>query len=785
MNRTRNCSEKQRVLKQEFRKKTLMKDNWLAKTRNFFGRCLVSLTLMAGGLSLTSCEQPNLQQQTGVVNRSAITNEEGRATFELGEREYQFNFYDFETYSEIPNLLVLLSMKNGNGVYTTIDLEDRYFSRTGGVEPDESEGAFRVSNTVMQRRDPPCEITIRSLEHYTEGKLPQTLYEELYPENGSNEDIGNSTLAQQFHIPHGGERVELAELDDFLGILMDLSINEAVGQGIETTAIRASVLLGIKNARAVTGPIGLLLLEMDLCATWETISWAEYYRGLCYEETDTFQIWKVNNILQGIQDFSVPIEPLDVEINLLSNPVFVILPTERDEPNWDAPLASIDGRVFGAPIYGSILATLEHIPSRIPTLSHRTLDREFFLSASACESYNPTYELRVSTTSPGLGEPSTIFEALEGETYEIDYYLSTGDNGLYRSFFRDVGDGTCDRLSIAVSREEIPGYLNEEQCEGEQEGCFYVSDEVHRSWGDIDGEVILHGEGDLAVYTNITTGERHQIEGDSECAILLDRNSRISGNFITLNGGESGDDLNYYNLCIYNMQEGMLQLVDTGWNWDIDGNRVVIKRRRISETDQEVCQFRLIDVLSGEVTDIPFPDEYSDVDIHRNAVSNWAFQGSRLAAILTNMERESSLWYFDVDEGYWEQISNYREINEMSVPIQIFGDRIVFNDDAGGTQRGSIFVHSIVSGITSELPLYDYWPQTAETVHIWGNRIAFRDWSMEMIYTMDLSNGEVHLVATNGGWPQPILGISQYYLAYRSGDYESSNRLHACPLDEE
>lgn len=467
------------------------------------------LGLAVATATLCSCSSEKKQIEIvktneEVVTKSSITDENGRAVFKVDGKTFVLNVYDSEKLEPVHGLIVILSTKGDEGIYILLDPENRYFPRitdSGKYEQAKSflksDGVtdeFKVKNVVKEKKRTLCSPLFKNA---LQDKTPAAIFN------------NKKWLQDNFGDPVK-TKIPLKELNDVLGQL----IKFAVGEGIEGKITEAAVKLGTKfidtTGKKLIPIVGYALTAIDLCSILETHDWGAYYRSLCYEENDTFSIYR----LKGLNDLKIDVGPVSLGVE---TPLFIVLP-EKDNPNWLAPTAVIDGKVKVVegsfnPLTKNVY--LRHVDGKIPTIWYPVWYDvvkgygEFSFVASACENYNPTYDLKVATGWSGKN-PKTTMKVKEtkkdDKPYNVEFYIDCGCNEEdYKTFYADRdGDGFGDEKDIIVACQIIENTVDNNNDIDDNnasinpnavEECDGIDNNGDGKIDDIEKKIVLCGNG--------------------------------------------------------------------------------------------------------------------------------------------------------------------------------------------------------------------------------------------------------------------------------------------------
>lgn len=437
--------------------------------------CSFSLSFALGaGLASGGCTENDnrIPLPNTVVTQAALTDEDGHVSFNVRGNIFELNLSDSETGDAPPNLLVVLSAKNEGGLYYVTDPEEVFSTSIFGTTPAtgivEEEEPTIVSNVVVERRENVCNAPARFL---VSGMTPAGLFNEAQP------GVSDSILQKIFYPVMDGDgeraRFPLSHIDDAIKQTTELLVGEAISRGAETGAVIVNVHFALKISQRTfesASAVGNLLLLADACRASDTLAWADYYRGLCYEDEDEFEIWT----FLGFNNLAATIPLVDLEISALTNPVILILPVENpdhqaitEDGQWFAPTASIQGnveRIEANPLIRTVI--LEHSEGLLPSVQYSIPNRQdaesFFFVAGACGNYSPSYRLRAEVNNPYpvpyTASLSTNLSVSQDDQFSVTFLPEREcTDSDYLTYYAEA-DGQCNPFDITISCSEVPGY---------------------------------------------------------------------------------------------------------------------------------------------------------------------------------------------------------------------------------------------------------------------------------------------------------------------------------------
>jgi hypothetical protein len=425
---------------------------------------------IALSVALAGCTgHPDDQKPNTVVTQAALTDESGHVSFDLRGNTFELNLSDSENAQGASNLLVVLSATNEGGFYYVADPADRYSTMLLGTTPataiDKVEEPGKVSNVVIERKDTACN---RMANFFASGMTPSQLF---YHRDAFDDE--DNILQSNFGIIEDADNIPLSKLDNTLGLIL-----EGIKDNLTTNAIEGYVttILSIKIEmfKAAGGLPGWLMLLADICPIVDTQRWADYYRGLCYDDNDKFEIWKLGGFA------GLNLKDMGVDTTILANPVLLVLPVDKPDPQaitedgqWLAPTASIGGRfheVDGNPLTST--AILEHSESIFPSVQFdippSSSEGDFFFIAGACKNYSPTYELKAVLNTPHpvpySANLSTTLNVAKDDSFSVSFLPGRNcTDADYLTYHAEV-DGECNQFDIVVSCLKPENYVPEGQC---------------------------------------------------------------------------------------------------------------------------------------------------------------------------------------------------------------------------------------------------------------------------------------------------------------------------------
>ncbi|MBU0590595.1 hypothetical protein KKF81_04610 [Candidatus Micrarchaeota archaeon] len=744
--------------------------------RRFASNAAVALALTAGTASMPACSQETQEtQRHDVVTRAALTDENGRASFDIHNVRYELNVTDSETGDGVPNMLGILSATDEGGLYMVFDQEEnRYPPAMTGVsaEDENTESHVRRSNVVVEIPETICNLPRRLV---VGGRSPA----ELFDERSADQRSVLTTFFKPIEDSEGNaRRFTLRQLDDEMRHLIEFAVGSAVSEGAEEGIIKILTASGIKLGTRVTettNAIGWVLMAMDLCAVSDTLSWASYYRGLCYDDEDRFEIWELKNFPEVGWDIS------GVYVGIITNPVFIILPVERPD-EWEAPIAHIDGMIDISETASFLMrrtATLEHVDGILPTVGYlfSGSSNRFFFDAGACENINPEYNLTVNVQDLQYlfaAELSTSLHVSDDEEYEIGFYPAEGcesEDDYFTSYLLE--DEICSPYDIAVSCSAVNGYVTAEECnieEEPEESCFtLITTEPATSPHiyDIDGDILVFEVDNRFRYANIETHEISQLpNGEDEDCVGVE-GARVSGQDIITGCWRCGADI-----CHYRIGDEFLTplpLIETNGAGAMDINEGAIIYEAYTGTDYHHALMSY-NIETGEINEIALP-------IDTYGIGQLVFDGSTLA-IKTGMPN-ISLWYQQMG-GDWNQIESFAENLESGDSTQfVMSEGTVAYDIWHGSLPGQIYLYDMNTGsTTTPTALSDY--ELGSGISLWENRMVFRLWNDSNIQMLDMSTNSVDEIVQVSGWVgQLILNGNNLIHVTLS----SNGSIHVCNVD--
>ncbi len=435
---------------------------------------LAATAAVAFCLSTGCSSEPDPILPNTLVTMAAVTDSEGHVSFDIRGNIFELNAQDPGTGEGISNLTVVISAKNEGGIYHVSDPTNYYQTKLIGTSltPSAQEESNKVSNVLVSPRETICDAPA---SFYTSGLSPAELWDYRDLPNDPENVLKRSFSSINVEGTTDPKLFPLSHLDDALRLII-----EEVEENLESSAvegyIRALLSVKIKALEGAAGLPGHVLLLADACAMNNTLSWADYYRGLCYEDNDYFEIWRLAGF-RGIDAYDY-----GLDVSIFSNPIFLILPVdspsgvaleERDgQTTWEAPVAQIAGLVQNEPANPLVrTAILENLPGLLPTVAAAipnnsyTSDGEFFITAGACPNYVPSYSLTLSTSGAVTANLSTSLYAQDEESYSISFHpTSACEDEDYRTYYSADDQGYCSIYDRRIACSMGEGYLAEGEC---------------------------------------------------------------------------------------------------------------------------------------------------------------------------------------------------------------------------------------------------------------------------------------------------------------------------------
>lgn len=418
---------------------------------------------------------PTQQQNEAVLTQAIVTDNEGKARFEINGTHFMLSVLDSEKSEPVSGLIVILSVKWNTGIYIVLDPEGKYYPRIlDAFNFNQLQSALKADDIAgdnTQNKDVKVENAcfLNNYELIT-GKSINELYNDL--EKYHNDPTGESMLTTHFYLKE--DNVSLSELNDIIKQVLGIAINDALNKGI-TGIIKATVLAGWKTGKTagqVGSGVSIALAVGDVCAALETLDWGNYYRKLCYAEDDKFEVWKARTTLP---DIGITVPFVDIELGLLTNPIILVLPKEKNDytvgEEWIPPSATINGEIelISQPLLPhSFTAYLKHVDGKIPTgvkdIQYDIVMKSgtFWFKPSACESSNPTYTLELVSDSIWVDGPQTKIRVKDKGEYRVKFLVDPNcAKEEYSTFYEDKdNDGFGDEFNLAVACSPLGGYVD-------------------------------------------------------------------------------------------------------------------------------------------------------------------------------------------------------------------------------------------------------------------------------------------------------------------------------------
>jgi hypothetical protein len=442
-------------------------------------KTMVGFTLATSAVSAVHCgsekQEITQPQNAEVLTQVALTDNYGMAKFEANGTQFVLRVVDSEKSEPVSGLIVMLSVKENTGIYIVLDQEGRYYPRIlDAFNSDQLQSALKtddVAGNNTQNKDIKVNNACFLNNYYLiTGKSINDLYSDL--EKYHEDPTAASTLTTHFYLEE--DNVSLSELNDVIKQVLEIAINDALSEGVKGI-IKATILAGWKigkTAGKIGSGVGLALAVGDVCAALETLDWGDYYRKLCYSEDDKFEVWKAKTTMPDI-DVNIPI--VDIKLGLLTNPIILVLPKQKNDytsgEEWIPPSATIYGEVelISHPLLPlSFTAYLKHVEGKIPTgIKYVQYDTAagfgtFSFNPSACESYNPTYNLELVSNSILVEGPQTKIRVKDKDEYHVKFFVDqecTEED--YKTYYQDKdGDGFGNEFNLIVACTQIEGYVD-------------------------------------------------------------------------------------------------------------------------------------------------------------------------------------------------------------------------------------------------------------------------------------------------------------------------------------
>ena len=430
--------------------------------------------MMAAGIAATtsSCES----QKKEITAQAGQTDADGNVTFNVKGRIFEINVQDSATANPVPNMAVLLFAKDDHANYMVLDPSNNYQPVMGGMAQDASastpsQSSNVVSTNVLVNNQP-------STCGYSAGK-------DVY------QDIWNDTLGKSlFYKEKSG--VKLSDI----GTSMNQILEAAAGAGAGAAAEKGTVMIlsGIGVAKTTVNAvahgldtIGLVETGLTACSMIRNDAYADYYRSICYDDSDTFIIYG----LKGLNQLADALNNKDITKLLagFDSPVFVIVPDDaakaKPKPYAVANLQTFVPSGPGSSLkMKSALASYEVYKadgSLQPVVINQDVGPNagpYQVVVSACSNFNPEYLIAApaSDALPLIGNITPYTQAYAAriavkdvEDYSIDFYLEdqSGFSGScpdgYKTYCKAGPQTTNARggahYDMAVACEQPGGYV--------------------------------------------------------------------------------------------------------------------------------------------------------------------------------------------------------------------------------------------------------------------------------------------------------------------------------------
>ncbi|MBI5228386.1 hypothetical protein HY988_07375 [Candidatus Micrarchaeota archaeon] len=401
---------------------------------------------LAGGLAATAgCSEKQPEEKT---TKTGQTDSNGNVTFEINGWRFTVSVSDFETGNPISGLVIMLTAKNEQGIYMIFDPQKRYSPHTveaTGIPNQQISGMLtqaintdpNVTNVTLTKTGNSC------LDLAQGGKIPQEILE-------SPDFLKNNFIKVN-------EKVTLSELNDALSQYAGVAVGEAKGKVAEAGIVAFLTKTAAQTFKATLEKINLPILVLNLCTVNETTRWGNYYQSRCYQDTDTFSIYKLKPFDQ-IEAF-VNQPWLELLIGF-KTPFFIVLP-EPDKNMWEPAYATVNAQIYlpgqnNKPEPTDLkIFNVDQVDRKLPSVvfgptagrQYRFETKPVEIDLNACANLNPTYKitagaytpLMINKYSPATSDPLTVKAK---DDYSVDFYLqpsltfnATCSNG-YKTYYK-------------------------------------------------------------------------------------------------------------------------------------------------------------------------------------------------------------------------------------------------------------------------------------------------------------------------------------------------------------
>ena len=392
------------------------------------------------------------EQENRTITKTAKTNENGSAVFEANGTTYEINLYDRETREPISGINVIFSIKGDSGFYIILDSAGTYISRLAGLgnpidEKTDSLYTKKVSNVVLHKQGGVCQLPagfFSTVDLSTDGGMDKL--DEWHNEWKKDHDVKNP-LTQNF-VLGDDDTITLSELNDKIKQLLEYVAGDATERAMPLIAVYFGLIKLGKALSKFLAKANIALTVVDLCAASENLDWGAYYKALCFEDSDKFEIWKLK-----ITNVEVP--------PIIQNPIFLVLPVQTKN-DWSPPVAGISGKVtYESPVeqfFGLFYSEvqLKHVDGKLPTIKSEAPlfypgipEATFSFVASACENINPAYDIGLSTGNVfNPLHPKATIQVKDKEEYVVNFYI---DEECMSNLSKPVYVTSQGKYSLSVS----------------------------------------------------------------------------------------------------------------------------------------------------------------------------------------------------------------------------------------------------------------------------------------------------------------------------------------------
>ncbi|MFH1520518.1 MAG: hypothetical protein ABID61_02645 [Candidatus Micrarchaeota archaeon] len=783
----------------------ITKRNYFSRAKQFVASCLsgtllVSSSLAVVGIATTqSCGSNQEQQSPSVSTTSAKTDSSGTASFDVNGSQFRLNFFDFETQAPVSDLLVVLSAKEGNGVYQTHDPNNVYVSMFEGVEAINyhatgsiqsalvgDASSFGEGTNVFIKKRTQCSGGEGGFNDGLQGKLP--------------EEIFNDTTWKAAHLKSVTDTaVSLSELDNYLEDIIKILTSDqvqTVGEDIITKevvpAIVKLVSLGqtagkvvATNVEKTFGFVGLLTLTADVCSIVEKQSWAWYYRSLCYGENAKFKIYKVTDAWEAYVSLG------DLGAIGFETPQLVVLPDVpvSQKPTWTPAAAKVSGSIY---YRDSAIGPAWKTPETLAKVKFESHDApygevsiyspmqgngSYTFIAGACN--DPTYAITGEMPVPPLMlQGTTTLKVQNGQEYRLDFYFDKAcafNGNTYETYSKEDVNG---EVSLAVACTPIEGYLPVPgTCKVVLTG---FSEDVNYPYLSIYGDYVATASvanfGDfrnsIINYANLKTGETGSISAAEVSLGGIARASNIWENKLVLL-----DALGSYRLFDLEQKTTTELPIPIGFN--VNSQSTILSDGRIFHSYSTNTFPNVYDLNGNLVESIP------EIPNPQALALGYSFFGSR---IVESSGGNQPIYLYELGSNTWTTLP-------ITGGATINGDNILFGSSVEGDQSATFGVFNIATGEQTTfhditLPNAPFSGPTWQVIvnyAYWGDNVALLSPTCSgcdpstSLYVFNFSSESLQEVFQTHGYQTPYgIAIYQRNVAIAYSDIDSKSYVVVC-----